>query len=109
MLTLIHSRGLTLIEGRLYVEWGALHKQGYLKSQRQIRHGSFYIHVVLLMNEYFDSVTFVGHGFHPQFQLDLIVIFDANELVKQISLYGSTRVCLSKADFDANLDILLPM
>jgi hypothetical protein len=82
-----------------YVEWGALHKQGYLKSQRRIWHGSFYVHRVLLMGEYVDSVTFVRHGSHPQFQLDLIVVFDANELVKQISLYGSTQFCLSKANF----------
>lgn len=46
---------------------------------------NLYIHMVFLMDECFNSVTFVRHDFHPRFQLDLIVIFDVNKLVKQIS------------------------
>jgi hypothetical protein len=81
--------------------WSGVHYTNKAMSNHKGKFGMglFYIHRVLLMDEYVDSVTFVRHGFHPQFQLDPIVVFDAKELVKQISLYGSTQVCLSKANF----------
>ena len=46
---------------------------------------NFYIHMVILIDECFNSVTFVRHDFHLRFQLNLIVIFYVNKLVKQIS------------------------